>query len=195
MNISPAEITGLILAGGQGRRVGGQDKGWLRYQGDYLIAHQVNWLSPQVSQLMISANRNVERYQTFQLPVLTDPTTEFKGPLQGVYQALANLSSPWLYVQPVDTPQLPKNLIEKICAGLSQSTDSKLIYLASKERDHYLNLLIHESLKEAMLSFLQAGNARVRDFIRSAKGTRLQLDIDESCFKNLNEMEQFKALD
>jgi len=195
----PENITGLILAGGAGRRVEGQDKGLLSYKGEILIERQINWLKPQVASLMISANRHVEHYSKFGYPVITDePLTSdgstikgptFEGPLRGIYQGLLHCKTPWLFIQPIDTPCLPNDLLQQLIDKTSPSGDC--YYLRTTERAHYLSMLIRSSMKSTLKEFIQLGNPRVRDYHQLIDSRPIDLGISEAQFKNLNHIPDY----
>lgn len=178
------KITGLILAGGAGRRVQGKDKGWLVYQGKSLVEHQINWLKPQVDQIIISANRNITAYQKLGYPVLEDELTGFHGPLQGIAAGLT-LADGLLWVQPVDMPDLPDETIAQAIQAMDK--DALCAYLASKQRKHYLSMLMRPSCLDRLKGFVSQGNAKVSDFHRLISSQIIQLDIPEKHFKNLND--------
>jgi molybdenum cofactor guanylyltransferase len=112
------QITGLVLAGGRGQRVGGADKGWVSYRGRPLVEIVVERFAPQVGPLLISANRNLERYAAFG-EVVTDaetgqPPDAFSGPLTGVLAALRRTRTDWLAMVPCDAPDLPRDLVSRL---------------------------------------------------------------------------------
>lgn len=109
----PSAITAAILAGGEGRRVGGADKGLLPLAGRPLVAHVVAALRGQVGQMMICANRNADRYARF-APVVADGGSGFRGPLAGIAAALRECKSEWLLTVPVDCPQPPRDLAVRL---------------------------------------------------------------------------------
>lgn len=116
-----SEITGLILAGGRGERMGGVDKGWVEVQGRPLIESVVARFAPQVGTLMISANRNLARYGELGV-VITDHdaglvTEEFPGPLIGLLAGMRRARSAWLALAPCDAPLLPADLVTRLVAG------------------------------------------------------------------------------
>ena len=192
MPITKLEITGLILSGGRGRRVKGLDKGWIEYQGRPLIVGQVNWLKPQVSKIVISANRNLSQYKTLNCSVLKDDDESYAGPLQGIKLALQQLETSWLFVLPVDVPNLPGSIVDSVSRNLSGTRMA--YYLASEERDHYLNLIIHKSALDPLLRFLETGNARVKDFLQQINAQRLKVDIPEKQFANLNQLADYQSI-
>ena len=185
----PPLVSGLILAGGRGSRVDGQDKGLISFQGQPLIERQLNWLNSQVSEILISANRNLDQYTHYGHPVIRDQRTSFPGPLEGIFQGLADCTSEWLFVVPVDVPFLPENLIPHLFAEIKPG--ERAIYLKSQEREHYLLLLIHKSLSEALKRYNDSGQKRVRDFLHSVGARGVDLGIPETRFANLNQLDDF----
>lgn len=184
LNITISDITGLILAGGKGTRVDGLDKGWLKYKKIYLIEHQLKWFESQVSEVIISANRNISRYEKLGCQVVEDECSDQMGPLHGVKSGLAFCITDWLFVQPIDMPNLPVNFIQTQIEKL-QGTH-KAYYFASKQRDHYLSMLIHKSCVKDLAAFINAGNARVRDFLSKIQAKKVVTTLSESSFVNLN---------
>ena len=111
-----AEIEGWLLSGGQGRRMGGQDKGLVNWRGEPLVHHTVRRLRPQVSRLSISANRHLEDYALLGHPVIPDDAdlAQEGGPLLGMLTAWRHTQSPWLQFLPCDYPQVPSDLVSRL---------------------------------------------------------------------------------
>ena len=105
--IQPQDITGMVLAGGRGSRMGGIDKGLQPFQGTPLALHVLQRLQPQVGACMINANRNLDRYADFGVPVHADTLPDYAGPLAGFVSGLMHCPSPWLLTVPCDSPRLP----------------------------------------------------------------------------------------
>jgi molybdenum cofactor guanylyltransferase len=191
MKISSDDVTGLILAGGRGRRVDEKDKGLLCLQSKPMVEHQLDWFSKQVKKILISANRNIEDYQSYGFPVLEDQNAEenFPGPLEGVLQALQNCTTNWLYVHPVDMPGLPNDVIEKLCQKLKKEENA--YFLQSSERSHYLSMLLSIDNLPALRKYLEEGGKRVREFLHRVNAEAVDLGIDEKCFSNLNELTDY----
>ena len=112
------QVTAVILAGGRGTRMGGADKGLVSYQGQALIAHVIARLRPQVSQLIINANRNLASYQAFGYPVVSDNNADFDGPLAGMLAGLTAAATDWVLTVPCDTPHLPTDLVARLQQAL-----------------------------------------------------------------------------
>ncbi len=115
------QITGLILAGGLGRRMGGSDKGLRMLDGRPLVAHVIERLAPQVDALLINANRNAETYAAFGYPVVADRIEGFAGPLAGIHAGLAVCTTPLLVTAACDSPFLPADLVSRLRAGLGNA--------------------------------------------------------------------------
>ena len=116
--IDPQLITGLVLAGGRGSRMGGVDKGLQNHQGMPLALHALRRLQPQVGHLMLNANRNLGAYEAFGVPVWPDATADFPGPLAGMWAGLEHCKTPYLVTVPCDTPHFPVDLVERLGAAL-----------------------------------------------------------------------------
>ncbi|TQV87522.1 molybdenum cofactor guanylyltransferase MobA [Aliikangiella coralliicola] len=184
MLIGAEEITGLILAGGQGRRVDENDKGMLHYKNKPMIAYQVDWMCRQVDQVMISANRNLSDYLSYGFPVLIDAVANFPGPLAGIMKGLEQSSTEWVFVHPVDMPLMPEDTIHQLCASIAQKKSA--YYLKSSERSHFLSLLISKSTCQDLVHFLGRGERRVRDFLKIIDAQPVNPGISEKCFANFN---------
>ena len=122
------QLTGLILAGGQARRMGGQDKGLIPLAGRPLIAWVIAALAPQVGRILISANRNQAAYAAFGHPVIGDEAggtelTGFQGPLAGIAAAMTRMETPWLLTLPCDAPLAPTDLASRLAAALVHGPD------------------------------------------------------------------------
>ena len=115
--IARTDITGLVLAGGRGSRMGGADKGLQSYRGMPLAMHAMLRLAPQVGRVMINANRNLAAYESFGAPVFTDASGDFAGPLAGFVAGLEQCDTPYLVTVPCDSPLFPDDLVEPRQSG------------------------------------------------------------------------------
>jgi len=115
--IDTHDITGLILAGGRGSRMGGVDKGLQNFRGMPLALHALMRLSPQVGSVMINANRNLSAYESFGMPVWPDGLADYAGPLAGFLCGLERCETPWLLTVPCDTPLFPADLASRLAAA------------------------------------------------------------------------------
>ena len=177
-------ITGVILAGGLGRRMGGVDKGLQTYRGRPLVAQIAERLAPQVGHLMISANRSRESYALLGYPVVSDQFPGFAGPLAGLHTALSCAGTPWVLTVPCDSPHLPHDLAQRLYAGLSERGTS--IAIASAQgRTHPVFCLCQRELLKPLESYLQAGSRRVAQWCNEMGA--LQIEFPEAeAFQNFN---------
>jgi molybdenum cofactor guanylyltransferase len=182
---TPDQITGLVLAGGRGRRLGGIDKGLATWRGEPLVSHVVRRLRPQVAQIVISANRNREAYGEL-ASVIGDPDpTAFAGPLTGVLTALRIVSTDWLVIAPCDLPMLPTDAVARLAAALDAHVDARAAYAEPAGQSHSLLFLLHRSLAPLLERFLADGGQRVRAAYQ-ALGARAVPFTDAQAFINLN---------
>ena len=134
-------ITGIVLAGGRGSRMGGVDKGLQLYNGTALAKHAIEQLQPQVGHLLINANRNLDIYQAWDLPVsadvLMDGITDFAGPLAGFLIGLQHCKTPYLMTVPCDTPRFPSDLVRRLADALSQQ-DADIAMVSSPDEEGVL---------------------------------------------------------
>ena len=119
MTIARTDITGVVFAGGQGRRMGGVDKGLVELDGRALVAHVIERLAPQVGELVINANQNRDRYAAFGYPVVADVIPDFAGPLAGLHAAMAAATTPYVVTSPCDSPFLPADLVARLALALA----------------------------------------------------------------------------
>lgn len=171
---SHESATGVILAGGRGLRVGGMDKGLIEWRGRPLIEYGLDCLRAQTSTLLISANRNLERYRAYGVPVLSDDAPGYPGPLAGMLAAARAADTPWIVCAPCDMPQLPADAVrrllaaareQQVCAAYAVCRGDALYPLCVFERALIASL--HEaatSNDRSVRGFLQRNNAARADF-------------------------------
>jgi len=175
-------VTGLILAGGEGRRVGGADKGLLDFRGQPLVAHALERLAPQVDGMLISANRNLVAYRAFGYPVLTDESTERQGPLAGIAAGLRACPTAWLAVVPCDCPHLPTDLVTRLMAGKGIAP---MAIAATAEGLQPTFMLCRRDLLPALEAALATGERKMRAWC-AAQGAVAVGFPDAQYFANLN---------
>ena len=160
-------ITGVILAGGRGARMGGADKGMQNFNGVPLALHTLMRLSPQVGEVMINANRNLAAYESFGVPVWPDATGlgEYAGPLAGFLTGLERCETPYLLTVPCDTPLFPLDLVARMADALARE-DAEIAVAAAREEDGQLRpqpvfCLMPTRLLESLLRFTQSGGRKI----------------------------------
>lgn len=195
--IESEHLSGLILAGGQSRRMqelGPVDKGLLALENEPLVARVANVLQPYVSQLFISANRNVEQYSAY-ATVLTDDQSvggAWQGPLVGILTALEHITTPWLLCAPVDCPFLPESLVPSLMQASAQNPEHRAFY-AQAARTHPLCLLLHQELATSLRAYLHSGERRVQSWLPQVQAQAVSFGAQaEPYFANINTVEEWQ---
>lgn len=178
-------ITGIILAGGRGTRMGGRDKGLVALADRPLVAHVADRLRPQVDTIVISANRNRERYAGLGYPVVADATPDFSGPLEGIASAGAVAHTAWLLVTPCDTPHLPADLAERLLAACA-AEHRPLAVAHDGVRLQPLFLLLRRELLVDLGVFLAGGGRAVYRWLDSQQPAQADFSACPAAFENLN---------
>jgi molybdopterin-guanine dinucleotide biosynthesis protein A len=132
--IEREDITGVILAGGRGARMGGVDKGLQNFRGMPLALYTLMRLAPQVGEIMLNANRNLAAYESFGVPVWPDASADFAGPLSGFVVGLEQCTTPYLVTVPCDTPLFPQDLVARLAEALERE-DAEIAMAAASEED------------------------------------------------------------
>ncbi len=196
MNGAPENLpinrpAGLILAGGRGRRVGGQDKGLMPYRGRPLVEWVLERLAPQVEEICISANRNLDAYRRYGCPVLPDTLPEYPGPLAGLREGLAAVAADWLLAVPCDVPHLPLDCAQRLLAA-AMAQQRCAAYPRAGGADHYAVLLLHKRCAGALEAYLRDGGCSVHGFLGTVGAAAVEFEAAEN-FANLNTIGDFKA--
>ncbi|MGP4132354.1 molybdenum cofactor guanylyltransferase MobA [Pantoea tagorei] len=182
-------LSGVILAGGQGRRMGGQDKGLVLFRGIPLYQHVLQRLRPQVDIVMISANRNLDRYHSSGCRVISDTLPDYPGPLAGMLSGLQAAQTEWVAFCSCDTPFVPTDYVEQL---RRQRAETLCVWARSSERDHPALALLHRSLAQPLADYLQRGERRLMQFLREQGGHAVTLSQDEAAFRNVNTPEDLE---
>jgi len=187
--VTRADITGVILAGGQGRRMGGVDKGLQHLNGRPLVQWVLERLAPQVHTVLISANQNPERYAEFGCPVLPDVIPGFAGPLAGLQAALAHAATPLIATVPCDSPFLPADLVERLHAAL-QARHADLAVPRTGDRAHRAFCLTRREMLPKLDAFLNSGERKVGLWHASLNVVEVAFDDQADAFSNINTAEE-----
>lgn len=186
------EITGLILAGGQGRRMGGSDKGWTSFKGQPLIRHVLACLEPQVGPLLINANRCLDAYRELGPKVVADHEPGFQGPLMGIWSGLCAASTPWVLVAPCDTPALPRDLVARMNDGIG---DNDIAVAHDGERAHPVVALIRRALADDLSEALARGERKIDRWYARHAWRHVDFSDQPQAFANLNSPEDRDRLE
>jgi molybdopterin-guanine dinucleotide biosynthesis protein A len=189
------DVTGLILAGGRGSRMGGVDKGLQLHRGRPLAAHALERLRPQVGKVMVNANRNLETYRSMGVPVWPDEVPDYPGPLAGMLAGLTHCDTSLMATVPCDTPNFPLDLVVRLARGLEGAdADIAVAYTRAGEElfPQPVFCLMKTSLKDALAAFIAAGERKTGFFARGQRNTRVVFDDDTEFFNinTLTELEQ-----
>lgn len=187
---STDNITGLILAGGEGRRVGNRDKGLILLEGKPLIAHVSERLLPQVEELLISCNRNFSHYKKFAAHAVADTRRDFQGPLAGLEAAYPFIQTEFLVVVGCDMPHLPPDLVSRLTAPLLEGGNSgpDISYAHDGVRGQYLCAAMRRDCMMSLADFLDAGHRAVRDWYKSRDSVTVDFSDHRADFRNYNEL-------
>ena len=185
MIVQPAEITAVILAGGRGRRMGGKDKGLVDLNGAPLIEYTLSAVSPQVGRLVINANRNIEEYQRYGFPVVSDTMADYQGPLAGFASAMAAAETEYIVTIPCDSPLLPDDLVQRLVQALNRE-DAELAVAHDGHRLQPVFALIQVSLLPSLLQFLQRGDRKIDLWYAQHKMAKADFSDIPETFLNIN---------
>ncbi len=195
--ITSEQITGLILAGGRGSRMGGVDKGLQNHAGMPLAMHAILRLGPQVDNLMVNANRNLSAYESFGVPVWPDADSDYSGPLSGFLAGLEHCETPYLVTVPCDTPNFPTDLVARLAAAL-EGEDADLAMAASDDGSGQPQLqpvfcLMKNELLESLVRFTQSGQRKIDRWTAQHRCAQVLFD-DASAFFNANTAQDLQTL-
>jgi molybdopterin-guanine dinucleotide biosynthesis protein A len=191
--MSRMKITGLILAGGLGRRMGGRDKGLQSFRGKPLAAWAIERLAPQVDTLLVNANQNPDAYTAFGHPVVTDRIGGFAGPLAGVHAGLSICETPLLLSAPCDSPFLPDDLAARLRAAL-EAADAEIAVARTGQRRHSVFALLRRETLASLTAFLAAGGRKVEAWHATLRTAEAPF-ADEHAFANINTLEELGQLE
>ncbi|WP_439518832.1 molybdenum cofactor guanylyltransferase MobA [Hydrogenophaga sp.] len=204
--INAPDITGIVLAGGRGSRMGGVDKGLQNFNGTPLALHTLLRLQMQqgglLSEQMINANRNLAAYEAFGVPVWPDTLTDYAGPLAGFMTGLERCESPYLLTVPCDTPLFPLDLAERLAQAFDDDS-TEIAMAAALEEDGQLRpqpvfCLLRRELLESLVEFTQAGGRKIDQWTARHRTVIVPFDQpgdEPRAFYNTNTLAELHALE
>ncbi|MBK1646255.1 hypothetical protein CKO25_16705 [Thiocapsa imhoffii] len=178
-------VTGVILAGGRGSRLGGIDKGLAVFRGRPLIESVLERLAPQVDGILISANRNQDRYRRYGYPVISDLEPGFQGPLTGILSAMLASRTGWIQCVPCDSPQCPSDLVARMQAAIG-SNAVELVMAADGERLQPLFVLLRVSLAARLQADLKGGTRSAVQWMLRQTHALADFSDQTRAFLNIN---------
>jgi molybdenum cofactor guanylyltransferase len=197
-----SKITGVVLAGGRGSRMGGVDKGLQNFNGMPLALHTLMRLAPQVGQAMINANRNLAAYESFGVPVWPDVIADYAGPLAGFLTALERCETSWLVTAPCDTPLFPLDLVSRLTEA-AQGQGAEIAMAAAREEDGQIRTqpvfcLLRVDLLESLVQFTHGGGRKIDAWTAQHKTAVVTFDQpgdDPRAFFNANTLAELHQLE
>ncbi|AOS78911.1 MULTISPECIES: molybdenum cofactor guanylyltransferase MobA [Hydrogenophaga] len=204
--IQAREITGLVLAGGRGSRMGGADKGLQKFNGTPLALHALMRLQMQegqhIGELMINANRNLGAYEAFGVPVWPDTLSDYAGPLAGFLTGLERAETPFLLTVPCDTPRFPLDLAQRLAEAFDDP-DTEIAMASAPEngsapRAQPVFSLMRVELLESLVAFTQAGGRKIDRWTDQHRTVLVPFDRpgdDPQAFFNTNTLDELHALE
>lgn len=186
-------VTGIVLAGGMGRRMGGLDKGLLPFQGKPMVAHVLERLRPQVAEILVNANREIDAYAQFGFPVIPDAIGGYAGPLAGLHCGLSAAHHPLAVTVPCDSPFLPLDLVARLHAALQQN-DADLAVARTGNQPHPVFCLCRTSVLPNLTQFLAGGGRKIDAWYASLNTVEVAFDDEAEAFANINTPEELSCM-
>ena len=180
-------VTGVILAGGQARRMGGIDKGLVKINGVAMCKIVIDLLQPQVFEVLVNANRNLEIYREFGVRVVQDEITGYLGPLAGLATAMNTAATPWVATVPCDGPFLNSDYIARMFALATD--DVKIVVARDSERMQPTYILANTDLLDSLNNFLESGERKIDRWFVKHPFTEADFSDSPDCFLNINTIE------
>lgn len=196
------DITGIVLAGGRGSRMGGADKGLQNFNGVPLALHTLLRLSPQVGEMLVNANRNLSAYESFGAPVWPDALPDFAGPLAGFLMGLEQAETAWIVTVPCDTPLFPTDLVQRL-AEAAEHEGAEIAMASGPEADGQLRTqpvfcLLRRELLESLVRFTHGGGRKIDAWTAQHHTVVVPFDRpgdDPRAFFNANTLAELRDLE
>ena len=176
--------------------MGGLDKGLQQVHGQPMVQHVLNRLQPQVGKVLINANRHLDEYKCFGVPICSDSISGYAGPLAGIHAALLTTDTPYLASVPCDSPLLPNDLVSRLSFAASEhQADAAVVVTGDGEQwqRHSVFLLLKSDVRNSLEHYLNDGGRKVDDWLKGLNCVDVQFD-DEAAFTNVNTPEDIQAL-
>jgi len=195
--IDRSQVSGLILAGGRGSRMGHVDKGLQPFRGLPMAQHVLQRLSPQVAGLMINANQNLDAYRDFGVPVWPDELEGFAGPLAGLQTGLLHCATPYLITVPCDSPFVPTDLVARLAQALAQQDADLAVAITgagASRQPQPVFCLVKTMLLPHLTAYLQGGGRKFDGWYASLKVAEVHFD-DDAAFRNINTLDDLRKFE
>jgi len=192
--ISKDDITGVILAGGQARRMEGQDKGLVLLNNIPMIEYVIDIIKSQVGPLLINANRNHDTYKQYGFHIVSDELSGYCGPLAGMASSLNNINTPYMITAPCDSPFIPNDLVQRLVNSL-ESEDADISVAHNGERMQPVFCLMKKELLSSMTNFLNQGERKIDKWFKQHSLAIADFSDIPETFDNLNTLEDIQAVE
>ena len=190
--VERAQITGIVLAGGQGRRMGGVDKGLVELDGRPLVAHVIERLAPQVGTLLVNANQNAERYAALGYAVVPDAVGGFAGPLAGLHAGMTAARTSYVVTAPCDSPFLPHDLVSRLAVALDRA-NAGLAAARTFDQPHPVFALVRAAMLPHLADFLAGGGRKIDAWYATFANVEVAFDDEADAFRNINTAAELAA--
>ena len=181
------KVSGIVLAGGQGRRMGGVDKGLQPLHGRPMVEWVLARFAPQVEEIIINANQNVDTYGKFGHRVVSDAIGGFAGPLAGLHAGLIAAAHPLVATVPCDSPFLPADLVSRLQKNLG---DNEIAVAKTGDQAHPVFTLVRKNVLQNLEAFLAGGGRKIDAWYASLKVVEVSFDDEADAFRNINTVEE-----
>jgi molybdopterin-guanine dinucleotide biosynthesis protein A len=194
MSVRSFSISGVVLAGGQARRMGGGDKGLIDFAGKPLIQYALAALRPVADDIIINANRNQDKYREFGCPVVADPNRSFDGPLSGILSAMTRSQADYLLTLPCDCPLIDSAILKRMVAAM-ETEPSDCLVADDGERLHPVVLLLDRRLEHDLSAYLDSGERKIDRWFMRHRWRGIDFSDRPGVFRNINTPEELAALE
>lgn len=186
------QITGVILAGGMGRRMNGVDKGLVLLNGREMICYIIDVLKPNVSEVVVNANRNLDAYEKFGASVVADSIEGYQGPLAGLEAGMSQAKTPWVFTCPCDSPIQSSSLLPYMWQQI-KNTDANIGLAYDGERTHPVFSLVQTNLLESLRAYLGAGDRKIDRWFEQHKLLTIDCSDYATSFVNINTEDELQS--
>ena len=188
------KITGLILAGGRGSRMGSVDKGLQLFKSMPMVAHVLARFQPQTDEILINANRSISAYEAFGYRVIPDAIDGYAGPLAGLHVGMTHATHPLVATAPCDSPFLPLDLIARLTLAM-QKSGADLAVAKTFDQPHPVFCVVKTNLAPHLQTFLESGQRKIDKWYASLKVVEVQFDDEAAAFSNVNTLDELKSFE
>jgi molybdopterin-guanine dinucleotide biosynthesis protein A len=185
-------VTGVVLAGGLGRRMGGVDKGLRVLRGKPMVEWAIERFAPQVGELLINANQNIDAYAAFGHRVIPDAIAGFAGPLAGLHRGLSEARYDLVATVPCDSPFLPLDLVSRLLAGVEQER-AELAVARTGDQPHPVFSLCRKTVLDNLTAFLENGGRKIDAWYSALRVVEVPFDDNPDAFSNINTQAELRA--